>query len=185
MEEQLIHYFREYEHVAILISIGVNIIVAVLGIVPSFFVTGANLIFFGFWMGTFISFIGEAVGAIIAFYLYRKGFKRFSEKPLNSYPKLKQLIHLRGKEAFLLILSLRLLPFMPSGLVTLAGAVGSVSFLVFAVASSIGKIPALLIEAYSVYQITQFEWQGKLIITIGAVYMMYVVWKKRRRAVAE
>ena len=182
MEEQLLHYFQEYEHYAILISIFVSIVVAVLGIIPSFFVTAANLIFFGFWMGTLISFIGESVGAIVAFYLYRKGFKQVSQKPLNKYPKIKKLVHTNGKEAFLLILSLRLMPFMPSGLVTLAGAVGSVSFILFAIASSIGKIPALLIEAYSVYQITQFDWQGKVILTLASIYLLYIVWKKVKRS---
>ncbi|GAE28136.1 hypothetical protein JCM9140_4341 [Halalkalibacter wakoensis JCM 9140] len=63
MEDRLIYYFQEYEHFAILISIGISIIVAVLGVIPSFFVTAANLIFFGFWMGTIISFVGEALGA--------------------------------------------------------------------------------------------------------------------------
>jgi uncharacterized membrane protein YdjX (TVP38/TMEM64 family) len=181
MEDRLIYYFQEYEHFAILISIGISIIVAVLGVIPSFFVTAANLIFFGFWMGTFISFVGESLGAIIAFYLYRKGFKQFSQKPLDKYPKLKRLVHVKGKDAFYLILSLRLLPFVPSGLVTLAGAIGSVSFITFAIASSIGKIPALLIEAYSVYQITQFEWQGKMILSIAAIYLIFVVWKKRKQ----
>lgn len=179
MEEQLIQIFLEYKHYAILISIGISIIVAILGIIPSFVVTGANLIFFGFWMGTLISFVGEALGAIVAFYLYRKGFKKLSQKPLSKYPKLNQLVHTNGMEAFFLILSLRMFPFVPSGLVTVAGAVGSVSLLVFAAASTIGKIPALMIETYSVYQVTQFEWQGKLILTIVAVYMVYVVWKKR------
>ncbi len=100
---------------------------------------------------------------------------------MDKYPKLKRLVHLKGKDAFYLILSLRLLPFVPSGLVTLAGAIGSVSFITFAIASSVGKIPALLIEAYSVYQITQFEWQGKMILSIAALYLIFVVWKKRKQ----
>lgn len=179
MEERLIETFQEYKQYAIPISIIINIIVAVLGVIPSFFVTGANLISFGFWKGTLISFVGEALGAIVAFYLYRKGFKKFSQKSLSKYPMLNRLIHAKGKKAFFLILSLRMLPFLPSSLVTLAGAVGSVSPLVFAAASIIGKIPALMVETYSVYQVKQFEWQGKIILTIIAVYMVYVIWKKR------
>lgn len=181
MEEQLIYYFREYGNYAIIISILINIVIAVLGVIPSFFITGANLIFFGFWMGTFISFVGEATGAIFAFYLYRKGFKKMSQKSLQKYPKIKKLIETQGKEAFYMILSLRLLPFIPSGLITFAGAIGKVSLGLFALASSIGKIPALFIEAYSVYQVTQFEWLGKVILMLASFYLIYLVWEKRKR----
>lgn len=157
-----------------------NIVIAVLGVVPSVFVTGANLLFFGFFWGTILSFLGESIGAIVAFILYRKGLKKFSQKHLDKYPKLKRLLEAEGKEAFYLILSLRLLPFIPSGLITLTGAIGKVSLLTFAFASSLGKIPALLIEAYSVYQVTKFEWQGKVLLASAAGYFLYLVWKKKR-----
>ncbi|QZT35132.1 hypothetical protein HUR95_07915 [Caldalkalibacillus thermarum TA2.A1] len=54
----------------------------------------------------------------------------------------------------------------------------TIGFLLFAIASTIGKIPALLIEAYSVYQVTQFEWQGKIILSLAAVYMLYSIWRR-------
>ncbi|MDF0725560.1 VTT domain-containing protein [Cytobacillus sp. S13-E01] len=180
MEEQLLSILREYENYAIIISIMVSILVALLGVVPSVFVTGANVLFFGFTLGTLISFIGEVVGAIIAFYLYRKGFQKVSQKQMNNYPKIKQLVESEGKEAFFLILSLRLLPFVPSGLVTFAGAIGKVSLMLFALASTVGKIPALLIEAYSVYQVMQMGWQGKVILTLLAVGMLLWVVRKLR-----
>lgn len=179
MEQQIVYYFLEYENLSVLISVLINIAVAVLGVVPSVFVTGANLLFFGFYWGTLISFLGEAIGAIVAFILYRKGLKKISEKHLEKYPKLKRLLAAEGKEAFYLILSLRLLPFIPSGLVTFTGAIGKVSLITFVLASSLGKIPALLIEAYSVYQVTRFEWQGKLVLALAAVYFFYLVWKNR------
>lgn len=181
MEEQLIYYFREYRNYAISLSLIINIFVAVLGVIPSFFITGANLIFFGFWKGTFISFAGEAIGAIIAFYLYRKGFRKMSRKSLHKYPKIKVLLDTQGKEAFYLILSLRLLPFVPSGIITFAASIGKVSLGLFALASSLGKIPAIFIEAYSVFQVTQFEWQGKVILVLISFYLIYLIWKKRKR----
>lgn len=182
MADQIVYYFKEYENYGLLVSMIISIIVAVIGVIPTFFVTAANLIFFGFWKGTFISFIGESVGAIVAFYLYRKGFRRISQTQLEKYPKAKSLIETKGKEAFYLILALRLLPFFPSVLVTFAGAIGKVSFLLFALANSVGKIPALLIEAYSVYQVTQFGWQGKMILVLSSAYLLYVVWKRRKVA---
>lgn len=181
MEQTVINFFIAYENYAFLISILLNIGVAVLGIVPSVFITGANLFFFGFVGGTLLSFLGEAIGAIIAFYLYRKGLRGASQTMLARYPKVQKLLKAEGKEAFYLILSFRLLPFIPSGLITFAAAIGKVSLLTFSLASSIGKLPALLIEAYSVYQVTRFGWQGKVLLALAAVYLLYIVWRKQKK----
>lgn len=178
MQDQILNFFNQYPHLAIIASLLISIVIAVLGIIPSVFITGANILFFGFWQGTLISFLGETIGAAIAFFLYRKGFKKTAAKNLDRFPKAKALINAEGKTAFTLILSLRLLPFVPSGLVTFAAAIGKVSIAAFLVASSLGKVPALLIEAYSVYQVTKFGWQGKLILAVIACILIYLVVKK-------
>jgi len=178
----LLELFKEYQHLAIIISIGISIIIAVLGVVPSVFITAANILFFGFWKGTLISFIGEAAGAAIAFLLYRKGFKRSVVKGIEKYPKVQRLVNATGKEAFYLVFALRLIPFVPSGLITFAAAVGRISFSTFIIASSLGKLPALLIEAYSVYEVTAFGWQGKLILLIIALSLLYWLLSKKKKA---
>lgn len=178
MEEQVIALFHTYPSIAFLISIAINIGISILGVVPSVFLTAANLAVFGFWKGTFLSFVGEAVGAIVSFLLYRKGFRKLSETKWFSYPKVKRLLAAEGKEAFLLVLSLRLLPFVPSGIVTFVAAIGRISLLLFTAASSLGKLPALLLEAYSVYQVMNWTWQGKVISTVFAVFLFIFTWKK-------
>jgi uncharacterized membrane protein YdjX (TVP38/TMEM64 family) len=178
LKEQILNIFREYPNAAIFISLAISILIALPGIVPSFFITAANILFFGFWKGTIISFLGEALGAIIAFWLYRKGFKQKLHPQLEKFPAVQRLIDAEGRKAFLLILSLRLLPFVPSGLVTFAAAIGKVAAFNFLMASSIGKVPALLIEAYSVYQVTQFNWQGKLILLLAAIALAWMAFKK-------
>lgn len=178
MADNLIRLFNEYHQFAILISICISIVVAVLGVVPSVFVTAANVIFFGFWYGAFISFLGEAIGAAIAFLLYRKGFKKAAGQRLNNYARVKKLLNSNGKEAFYLIFSLRLIPFVPSGLITFAAAIGKVGVGIFILASSLGKIPALLMEAYSVDQISQFTPIGKILLFVLAVAILYWVVKR-------
>lgn len=173
MQQQIIQWFEQYPQLAVVISLGASVLVAVLGVLPSVFITAANILFFGFWPGTLLSVAGEALGAAVAFLLYRKGFKKLSQKGLEKYPRAKTLIEAEGRKAFGLIFSLRLLPFVPSGLVTFAAAVGKVGLLVFVVASSLGKIPALLIEAYAVYQVTAFGWQGKVILALAAIGILY------------
>ena len=60
----------------------------------------------------------------------------------------------------------------PQASVTGNVIIGKVSILTFLIASSLGKIPALLIEAYSVYQVTEFGWQGKVILGIIACVLV-------------
>lgn len=178
MKEQILQLFQQYPEAALFISMLVSVIIAVAGVLPSVFITAANILFFGFWKGTFISFLGEALGAAISFWLYRKGFKQMLGSSLNRFPKAQRLLTANGSEAFVLILSLRLLPFVPSGLVTLAAALGTVPAWLFITASSLGKVPALLLEAYAVYQVSAFGWQGKLLLAAVAVALLVWVWKK-------
>ena len=126
--------------------------------------------------------MGEAIGAGIAFMLYRKGFKNNAQKLIEKYPKLKRLLFAERREALSLIFSLRLIPFVPSGLITFAAAIGRVSLFVFFIASSLGKIPALFIEAWSVYEVSEFGWQGKLILFAIAVGLLYYLIKKSKKA---
>lgn len=175
MKEALLTFFQQYPNLALLSSLVISIIIAVLGVIPSFFVTAANILFFGFWEGIFVSFLGEALGAVVAFYLYRKGFKKEATHQLHKYKKVKALLEAENRQAFWLIFSLRLIPFVPSGLVTFAAAIGRVSAPVFFLGSSLGKVPALLMEGYAVYQVTQFGWQGKVILTVFALFLLYFV----------
>ncbi len=85
MQEQILEFFQEYAQLALLFSIIISIVIAVLGVVPSVFITGANILFFGFWKGTVISFLGESLGAAVAFFLYRKGFKQASQNRLQKF----------------------------------------------------------------------------------------------------
>ena len=180
MKEAVLQLFEQNRELALLISLCISVLVAIVGIVPSFFITAANIIFFGFWQGILVSFLGEAAGAIIAFVLYRRGFKKTIAAQLQKFPRAQRLVNAQGKEAFMLVVSLRLIPFVPSGLVTFAAAVGRISPLSFFISSSLGKLPALLLEGYSVHQVTQFNWQGKVILCIVALFLIYITVKKIR-----
>ena len=131
MQDHILHFFQLHPQLAVAASLLISIMVAMLGVIPSVFVTGANILFFGFWKGTLVSFLGEMAGAAISFFLYRKGFKIKTQKVLQKFPNVRRLIDAKGKQAFTLILSLRLLPFVPSGIVTFAAAIGKVSIIIF------------------------------------------------------
>lgn len=180
MKEALLQFFQQHPNLALASSLLLSVVIAVLGVVPSFFVTAANILFFGFWPGVLVSFLGEALGAVVSFYLYRKGFKKEVSTKLEKYRTLKALLTAEDSKAFWLVFSLRLLPFVPSGLVTFAAAVGRVSAATFVVSSSLGKLPALLLEGYAVYEVTAFGWQGKVILTLVAVAILVYILRQVR-----
>ena len=181
MQKHFFELLQQYPQLSIIISISISLLIAIIGVVPSFFITSANILFFGFWNGTLISFIGESIGAAIAFILYRKGFKKNMEEKILKYEKIKKLLFAQNKEAFQLIFSLRLIPFVPSGLITFAAAIGNVSFTYFFIASSLGKVPALLLEAYAVYGATLLGGQGKLLLILIGLLLLYFFIKQKKK----
>ncbi|WP_335871855.1 TVP38/TMEM64 family protein [Bacillus sp. 2205SS5-2] len=175
METHIINWFESSGAFAVWFSLLINIVISVIGVVPSVFVTAANLHFFGFEQGLLLSIAGEACGAIISFYLYRLGVNRFFQKFPLQHPYLIRLRQSSGMDTFFLIVALRVLPMIPSGAVTLAGAASSMGILLFSLASTLGKIPSLLIEAYSIQQVLSWTGQGKLIlafVSLGIVFLL-------------
>lgn len=171
---------------AILISLLVSVLISIAGIVPSTFVTAANIVYFGFAGGLALSIIGEAVGAIISFFLYRKGLKKLGEKFNSGSHTIKLLENLKntgGWEAFILVLLLRIFPFAPSGLVTLAASISRMGAAAFMVSSTIGKIPALLIESYSVHTVLGWKMEYQLAAAFFAVGagVWYYYWTTKRK----
>lgn len=136
--------------VAVLICLLLEIIVAVLGLVPSFFITAVNVALFGVGHGFLLSFVGEALGAQVAFFLYRKGFKQPLQRKIQT-KWVQRLFSHRKEINMAIILQGRLLPFIPSGVVTFYAAMSSIRALHFFIVSTIGKLPALVLEVMAVY----------------------------------
>ncbi|EMA6343864.1 TVP38/TMEM64 family protein [Bacillus cytotoxicus] len=178
MDELIYNALKEHSAIAIPLSILFNIVISLLGVIPSIFLTAINVQLFGVLDGTMISITGEALGAIVSFYLYRLGLQKFTRDKINDYPKIQRLLYVKGKEAFLLVLSFRLVPFIPSSIITLFAALGKISLLSFSIASTIGKIPALLIEVYSAYHVINGTNEAKWMITIASCIGIIYIWRK-------
>ncbi|SQA14989.1 Uncharacterised protein [Streptococcus agalactiae] len=43
----IVNFFNNYSEIAVILSLFISIIIAILGVIPSVFVTGANILFFG------------------------------------------------------------------------------------------------------------------------------------------
>ncbi|MCT4783160.1 MULTISPECIES: TVP38/TMEM64 family protein [Exiguobacterium] len=158
----------------VIISIALNILIAVAGVLPSAFLTALNVQLLGFGPGVVVSIIGEAVGAVASFILYRKALQTYTSPTGTRFKRLREA---DGSEAWFLVLSMRLMPFVPSGLVTLSAAFSRMTLPSFVVASTLGKVPALFIEALAVTAILYVAtgWQLALIAVIAIIYF---VWRR-------
>ena len=184
MEEYLLEWLPKNPILIVLISLTLNIIIAVSGVLPSAFLTAANIALFDFRSGLILSIIGEAVGAIISFVLYRKGLSKLTSHVQLNHKLLKKLQATKGVEAFLLVVILRIMPFVPSGVVTLAAAYSKMALISFCLASTLGKVPALFIEAYSVDRLLDLstEWQIFSLVLGLSLFTLYYWVRKRKHA---
>jgi uncharacterized membrane protein YdjX (TVP38/TMEM64 family) len=178
--EWVLHILEKWHNWAILVSLLISILIAILGVLPSIFVTGANVLFFGIYNGLLISWLGEVIGAGISFKLYRWGFKRRTEQIGMNYPLINKITQAQGFKINILIFEARLLPYVPSGLVTLAGAVSNMHLLPFLVATALGKLPSIALEVLVAYQIIQLSgfW---LAVVFTAILIITIVLMLRKR----
>lgn len=178
------HFFSEAlassGHLSILVSIVFNILISVLGVIPSAFITAANITVFGFQEGLIVSYLGEIIGAAVSFWIYRKGIQSLQPK-FTRNRWIMRLQKSQGFPAFWMILLLRLLPFVPSGVINLAAALSKTSIMIFFVATSIGKMPALLIEAYSVNQVLKASDEVKIFLVLLLLIMAVLYYVKRNK----
>jgi uncharacterized membrane protein YdjX (TVP38/TMEM64 family) len=183
MTEFFLEWIPENRPLLVLLSILVNVIIALSGILPSAFLTAANIALFDFRIGLTISIIGEAIGAIVSFYFYRKGLIKLSSRLPQKNKLLLKLQHTQGWEAVFLVLVLRILPFVPSGAVTLLAAYSTMGIVTFSAASTLGKVPSLFMEAYAVNHALSFslEWQLLILAILIMVWMFYLYGMKRRK----
>ena len=152
-----------------------------LGIVPSVFVTGANIVFFGPINGFLISLLGEVIGGWISFKVYRKGIKRFVGNIEGKYELIDKIVKSEGRSVGILIFEGRLIPFIPSGLVTLAAAMSKVNSLIFIIATFLGKIPSILLEVLASYGvILAYQKNIKLVIGIFSLILLFLTVKRIR-----
>lgn len=177
----VVEILRNNSSIAIPISLIISIGISLVGILPSVFITGANIVFFGPINGFFISLLGETIGAYITFIIYRLGFKRKIEKFTDRNRLISRIVKSDGREAGLLIFQGRIIPFIPSGIITLAASISNVDSTIFTVATLIGKVPSIALEALVSYDIININdnWIRLVITVIGLIFVKFTITKKK------
>lgn len=164
---------------AILISILINTVISVMGVIPSVFLTGANILVFGFYGGFLVSWAGEVVGALISFMLFRGGARSVLKIRPDHMQVVRAISLMPGIKQIYFLSVLRLAPFFPSGAINLFGALTTVPLINFLIATALGKFPALLLEsAFSYNILTISKNYINLGISVLVAVLLYFIIKK-------
>lgn len=182
--ELLMRWLMVWGAWAVLISLLINVVISVVGIIPSVALTTVNMLVFGVVPGFLLSWIGEVLGTAVYYLLYRKGTLTYKEKyrPNKTIKWLSQIQTLSPKRQFFSIIIVRSAPLIPSSLVTLICVISKVGFSSFIVASAIGKIPSWLLETLIGYgYVNLMDTKFKLMITILFLLLSTIIFYLDRK----
>lgn len=180
MEQTLSLFFQELGWWAIPVSLAAGICIQLFAFLPTLFITTANVICFGPWLGGFLTWLTELAGSLLAFMLYRSGIKRFHLQRHEHWKWIQSLNRLSPSQQFWSLTLTRILPFIPSGVVNMVGALTTVSMSTFYWATAIGKIPSTLLETLFTYQVLQFDpWLIQLILGLLLLALILAFLYKR------
>ena len=137
-----IAYLRSFGPYAVLVSVLLDVLVNVSGVLPSIFISTANALVFGLFWGFILSWLSEVIGVVISFLLMRLMFRDLARHLMEK----NRLIRKMGTYDNWKIVALsRMIPYLPNGLVTAVCAVSDISFLHHLEGSLIGKFPYVFI----------------------------------------
>lgn len=154
MEEFIQHIPTLSGPLQFLLLLLLNLFLGAIGFVPSFFVTAINIDALGLIWGSILTFSGEILGALFGFHLYRWGFSKVQQEWFN-HSIFKVIKNSSPWKVFSFVILFRIIPFVPSGLVTAGASLTSISGWFFMGASTIGKIPSVAIEIAIVFGIVK------------------------------
>lgn len=140
---ELANWLLSFGAWAVIISIIVMIIQTIATPVPLFLVAGANGFIFGVAWGMVITLVGALLGATVAFYMARVIARDYFSRRLSKY--MPQVDEMSNKSGAKVIFLARLVPILPSSIISYAAGLSKVSFSAFFVASVFGKLPEIVI----------------------------------------
>ena len=183
--DAIVAWLRDSGHIPLITATAV--VMALFPIIPYPVVGGAIGAALGPVTGAVVTWIGSSVASIVMFVFVRYVFHTWGERVLRRYKRIERLTALFERNAFLAILFARLLPFIPSIIVNVYAAFSRVSFGVYATASSLGKIPAMLLFAVLGDNLVSNPHNIAVTLTVYAAFLaislwLYARWTRRRRA---
>lgn len=141
-------------------------------IIPFPVTAGMNGAVFGPLKGSFITLTGSMIGTILFFFLTRYGYRKWAQQKLKKYPKAQKYENQLKSNAFMVIFIARLIPIIPAIVVNIGCSLSKVNWIVFVIASFIGKIPNILFLSFAG---ASFQHNMRLSVFMYAFYLVMIL----------
>ncbi|WP_256758950.1 TVP38/TMEM64 family protein [Cohnella sp. WQ 127256] len=150
---------------------------------PASVLSMAGGLAFGTWFGMIYTLVGAVTGAVLSFLVAKKiggGFFRGKEDP--RLVKIERAMERRG---FMMVLLLRIAPFVPFDLVSYAAGIAQVRLRAFLPATIIGTLPGTFAYNFLGASLTKGSWREFLIAGCVFAVALSVPFLLRRKVERE
>ncbi|ARK30834.1 TVP38/TMEM64 family protein [Halalkalibacter krulwichiae] len=145
--EDLLHWIQQGGAEYMLITALLATFFSLFPIIPYPIIGGVLGAAYGPIAGSTVTWIGSSLASILMFAFVRYGYQDWGKKWLYKYQRLSKVTIMFERNAFMTIFLTRLIPVIPSIIVNIYSALSRVSFLRYALASSLGKVPSMILFA--------------------------------------
>lgn len=180
--EGLVSYARSFGPIMPLAVFFVTVVQAVLPVIPFIILCSANSLLFGIIKGTLLTWAATLVGASITFYMARSMGYEWASGRYNKI-NIDLINKLNGYKGFLMILSLRLLPYVPAPAINVSAGVSGIKFFWFLLASAIGKLPFIIGYGMLGYSLTQSKNYTLGLAVAALLIVPYLIARYRKKRV--
>ncbi|WP_312470041.1 TVP38/TMEM64 family protein [Neobacillus sp.] len=170
-KDELIFLIKQGGTISIYLSMLLVAICVFFPIIPFPILAGIIGAVFGVAQGVAISLAGAMAGTMGFFFLSRFGFRDFAQEKIVKYPKVQEYQGFLNRHSFMAILTCRFIPIIPASVVNLICGLSNVRWLTFFSASTIGKIPNILILSYAG---ASFNSNKLYSIGLYGLYMLFI-----------
>lgn len=178
-----IDYLRSFGVWAMVVSMIIDIVINIVGFLPSIFISTANGVLFGIGTGTVVSWLAETIGVIISFFFMRTLFRSKAKQVIEKSRMLSKLDEYSTLKAMIIA---RAVPYSPNGLVTALGALSHISYRDYAIGCLIGKLPSVAVEVIVGHDVVMMEEHSLrltiLVVLVSVVYGGLWYWNRRHNA---
>lgn len=172
--ESLAEYLRSFGTKTIVVSILLMILQTLFTPLPLFLLAGANGFIFGLWYGIVITLSGSMIGSTIAFYLAR-GFARGLVYRYLKAAYMARVERMSCNEGPWMVFMARLIPIIPSSIISYVAGLSKMAFKGFFIATAIGKLPEIVIYTALGHSFSQAEGMATK-VTILLILLTVVAW---------
>ena len=183
--EGLVEYLRSFGPWAMVVSFVLDVLINAGSVFPSVFLSTANGLIFGLPLGILISWLAETVGVVLSFLLMRFFFRDTAELLIAKSNSLQHIDRASGEKGLYWMAVARMLPYVPSGILTAVGAVSRISVKDYIIANLIGKLPSTSLEVVIGHDLVNFQENSMrlgILVSLGLLafllYKRYVLTKK-------